>query len=312
VRRLAVVGLLAAWPSLRAEAYVRSRTAHGGTPTYWPSSCAYLQPDSGGTPDLSLDTLAMVVQKSLANWQNTIGGCSELTLNYQTPAPAEAHFDGANIIKFRTDRWCHPDDDQSHSQCYDAAAAGITTVFYADHPGQPDDGQILDADIELNDINFTFTVVGALVGTKPRPGTTSADLENTLTHEIGHFMGLDHTCKDAATAANAVDENGNPPPRCDQLGMLDAATQMKITEATMYNVAGANEIKKRSPEADDVAGVCNAYPTGANRKCAMADVSAYHPRGCSVGWDGRPTPAAVGLALFVCAFGLLLRRRRSG
>ena len=93
----------------------------------------------------------------------------------------------------------------------------------------------------------------------PRAGTSLADFENTLTHELGHLQGLDHTCKDAATPAHEVDENGNPPPRCRSLSTC-RADRSRSSDATMYNSATPGETKKRSPEADDVAGICDAYP----------------------------------------------------
>ena len=82
-------------------------------------------------------------------------------------------------------------------------ATGITTVFYVDH-GEPDDGTILDADVELNDINFTFVVEPTTQ--QPRAGTEVSDLENTLTHELGHVLGLDHTCANAATPPQSGSE----------------------------------------------------------------------------------------------------------
>src|SRR5205823_1096270 len=130
-----------------------------------------------------------------------------------------------NTVKFRTDRWCHPDDDQQKGVCYSAQAPAITTVFYIDH-GKSDDGTILDADIELNDLDYTFVVLPA--GGTARPGTTSVDLENTLTHELGHLQGLDHTCKDAAMPPTEVDQNGNTPPACDMLSAVPLADRLRI------------------------------------------------------------------------------------
>jgi hypothetical protein len=89
--------------------YVRSRTPKG-VPVAWPGSCVFIQPDADGTPDLPSDQLFDVVQKCLANWQDATAGVSYMKLMYDQPAPLEAHLDGINTIKFRTDRWCHPND----------------------------------------------------------------------------------------------------------------------------------------------------------------------------------------------------------
>ena len=145
-----------------------------------------------------------------------------------------------------------------------------------------------------------------------RQGTSIADLENTLTHELGHLQGLDHTCADSATPANEVDENGNPPPACNNLSMLTPAELNKIREATMYNSAMPGETKKRSPEADDVAGICAIYPSAQSSKhgeCKHTNLDDYQTRGCQF----VPGPAG-GAALFFALWGLLAwragRRRR--
>jgi len=301
-RALAVVLLLS---SATASAFVRSRTAKG-VPVAWSGSCAFVTPDSAGTPDLDSATLFSIIQKSMANWTNAVGDQAYLKLVYSDPMPLEAHLDGTNTVKFRTDRWCHPDDAQQKDVCYSSAAAGITTVFFV-QDGSDHAGTILDADIELNDINFTFAVLPA-TGT-PRSGTAFADLENTLTHELGHLQGLDHTCKDAATPPQEVDDSGNPPPDCDSLGSLPLDQQVKIKLATMYNFAQPGEISKRSPEADDVAGIANAYPPGSDPgSCKVTNLDAFKTAGCSIA--GRSSRSLAAIAVLLCALVALVARRR--
>jgi hypothetical protein len=53
-------------------------------------------------------------------------------------------------------------------------------------------GQIVDADIELNDAEFPFSASG-------EPQSNEMDLENAIAHEAGHFLGLDHSSKRLAT-----------------------------------------------------------------------------------------------------------------
>jgi hypothetical protein len=299
----AALALVATVPS--ASAYVRSRTAKG-IPVAWSSSCAYVQPDSAGTPDLPSDVVFMVIQKSMANWTNAVGAQAYLQLLYSDPTPLEAHLDGINTVKFRTDKWCHPNDAQQNNVCYSSAAAGITTVFYV-QDGSSQAGTILDADIELNDIDFTFAVLPTTATEDPnRP---FADLENTLTHELGHLQGLDHTCKDSATPPQEVDDSGNPPPDCTMLGSLPLDEQVKIKLATMYNFAQPGEISKRSPELDDAAGIANAYPPANDPgSCKMTNLKDFKTSGCSIG--GRVSRSLAGIALLVAALVALVVRRR--
>jgi hypothetical protein len=289
-----------------ASAYVRSRTTKG-IPIAWPGSCAFVTPDSAGTPDLPNDTTFAVIMKAMANWQNAVGGQGYLKLVYETPMPLEAHLDGINTVKFRTDRWCHPDDDQQKDVCYSKDAAGITTVFFV-QDGSAHAGTILDADIELNDINFTFTVEPTTQ--VPIPNRPFADLENTLTHELGHLQGLDHTCADASTPPQEVDDTGNPPPSCGSLSSLPADEQQKITTATMYNFAKPGEISKRMPQPDDVAGIANAYPPANDPgTCKPIDLNAYKSGGCTIaGAATRRSLAAI--AVLLGALVALVARRR--
>jgi hypothetical protein len=304
-RALAATAVLVALGST-ASAYVRSRTAKG-LPVAWSASCAYVTPDSTGTPDLPSDQVFAVVQKSMANWSNAVGDQAYLKLVYQAPAALEAHLDGVNTIKFRTDRWCHPNDAQQKDVCYSSAAAGITTVFFV-QDGSAHAGTILDADIELNDLNFTFAVLPTTATEDPK--RPFADLENTLTHELGHLQGLDHTCKDAATPPQEVDENSNPPTDCGALDSLPLAEEQQIKQATMYNYAMPGEVSKRSPEADDVAGIVNAYPPASDpASCAMVNLDSFKTAGCTIGGGSARSLAAIAVLLGALV-ALVLRRRR--
>ncbi|MBK8170811.1 MAG: matrixin family metalloprotease [Sandaracinaceae bacterium] len=85
-------------------------------------------------------------------------------------------------------------------------------------------GQILDVDMEINEADWTFELC-------PATGCTNGhvDLQNVITHEAGHYFGLGHSV---------------------------------VANATMFMTAGANETSKRDLEADDIEGICSAYPQG--------------------------------------------------
>ena len=93
-------------------------------------------------------------------------------------AKGSASPDNQNIVVFRNDDPSDPLDRWLHAQ----GALAITTVTFESRGGR-----ILDADIEVDDANFTFTACD------PGPGcAVHFDLKNTLTHEAGHVLGLDH------------------------------------------------------------------------------------------------------------------------
>ena len=53
-------------------------------------------------------------------------------------------------------------------------------------------------------------------------GMVPIDLQAAITHEFGHFIGLDHTCHGPADAERQIDNNGNAVADCG----LDAPTRL--------------------------------------------------------------------------------------
>ncbi len=91
-------------------------------------------------------------------------------------------------------------------------------------------GQTLDADLVFNDRDFFCSV--STPNLTPAPaGQISVDLQAVVTHEYGHYFGLDHT---------------------------------SITGATMIPFI-SNDISQRSLELDDRAGNSTIYPESASR-----------------------------------------------
>jgi hypothetical protein len=289
------------------------QTTNDGAPIAWPGACAFLAVDTGGTKDLPIANVKASVTAAIANWQNATlaKGCSYLQIKQDPAAALEAHFDYKNVVKFRADSWCHPlepGQKPADQTCFDRSATAITTIFWSTDPtATPGEGAILDADIELNDIDFLFVNEPSSA-----PGGTCklADLENTLTHELGHFQGLDHTCWDHAKPHDVTapfDNNGKPVPDCSSLNTLPIAERLRITEATMYNFADVGETSKQMPKADDIAGICAIYPVAKDpRTCARVSAG-----GCSLG--GR-APAGGGVLAGLAGLWAVVvgRRRRRG
>jgi hypothetical protein len=232
-----------------AAAYVRTTTEASNVPVQWNEHCIIVTIDQRGSKDVSLNEISTTLGRAITNWTSRTGMCGGLSLG-RVPAykVLDVAADGLPAVVFRNDVWQRP----GHAP-HDPSAIGLTTVMYVNTPGLPGDGTILDADIELNNVNYTFTTDP--VNGMARPGTMLADLENTLTHELGHVQGLAHTCWDHVTPLPPLDNNGNPIPDCN-----DPNLPPLVTMATMFPYATMEgETSKRNLSPDDVDGVCDVY-----------------------------------------------------
>jgi hypothetical protein len=248
-----------------SSAFVASVTV-SCNPLHWAQTCVYVTPDSGGLPDMQLADVERIAGEAIQSWRVRTDAASFLRMDL-VPAsgPREVGTDGWQVLKFRSTTWCRPSDATTPEICYDAAATALTTVSYVSDPSDPaNDGRILDADIELNAVDNYFYDADS----NPQPNAGSRkplDLWNTLSHELGHVQGLDHPCRGRSVnelPSCARDNDGQPLPSCDDVE-ANAATDSRLAaiyDATMYPSTKANETEKRTPKADDVAGITSAYP----------------------------------------------------
>jgi hypothetical protein len=283
--------------------FVRTANASGAN-IHWKSGCAYLSVAAEGSTQIAGEREFTVVDEVLAHWTGETRGCSNFQLINEGPEDREVGLDGINLLKFREEFWCRPASGDDPEECYDQAAAGLTTLFFIDDSGSNRNGEIIDADIEFNGVQFAFSADGATSGTQD----CEADLANTLTHEIGHFIGLDHTCWTGGP--RLLDNTGNTVPACSGAGLSPA-----ITEATMYNFQSCGETLKSTLTADDVAGFCEIYPTATTpTTCKRANIE---PAGCcSIVGPARPNKRLWRGALLLLALAALAlaqtRRRPEG
>jgi hypothetical protein len=298
-RALATLLLLSCIPVAgRASAYVVNRTTHSSTIIRWMySNTVYININSSGSSDITDGSDILAAKRSLDSWRSSTKKCSYIQFAVQSESTGAVPkvdsttkknvSDEYNVINWEEKNWR-----------YDALAAALTTVFFVDKSGSDQDGRIVDADLELNGVGFQFSTAGK---------AGCFDIENTITHELGHVLGLDHPCDDGTRTPTPTDQNGQKIPSCSSPTLASW-----IKDTTMYNYAEAGETKKRTPEADDIAGICALYPT-VNDPGVAAPVNLDDQGGCSLA-PPAVQPAAPGPAspvVLLCALLLAARIRRT-
>ena len=151
-----------------------------------------------------------------------------------------------NVIVFLEENW-------QEGFLFSSSALGVTCFAY-----ELSDRHIVGADIFINGSNPDL--VWGLVEKDESPAH-HYDLQNTLTHEIGHFLGLAHPYKEGRE------------------------------DSTMYYSATAGETSKRTLSIDDINGVTFLYPKAGyplippdsnNHGLRNLDNSAFAAGGCSI------------------------------
>ena len=280
-----------------AAPYVRTGPTSSGHSVHWESNCAQIVDAAEGTIEIAGEDEFPIIDSAINTWATGVASCSYMHIVAEGKvANQEVGRDFINVLKFRDTTWGRPAVDGDPARPYNAAAAGITTVTFVDSAGSSRDGAIVDADVEINGVNFAISTGGVSLGSQ----TCLSDLGNTVTHELGHFQGLEHTCR-VATDPQRVDGNGDPVPLC-----TDVLTPAEM-DATMYPFQACGETSKTTLTADDIAGICAAYPLASAPTSCSGDDSGSSSGGCDAS-GGSPIEPIV-LRLFA-AFALLAVTRR--
>lgn len=280
--------------------FVRTVATRTRAQLAWESGCAIVTFHADGTTHVAGDGEFAEMEAALARWMSATGSCSYLELRLAERTRGEVGLDGTNLVLYREDIWCRPATDEDPEECYDPSAAGLTTLFFIDDADSERNGAILDADIELNAVDFAI----ARNGETSHPERCASEISNTFTHEVGHLLGLDHTC--FAGGDRLEDDQGELQPNCDP---SDALT-VEQRDATMYNFQDCGETKKASPEADDVDGICGVYPVADDPgECSSPELK--EEGCCAVAGNRSGSPAGTLSVLGLALAALIALRRRS-
>jgi hypothetical protein len=301
--RLFACGVLLASTAAFGQAFVRTQIDDTGVCIYWSERGFTFHLDSAGSARTPGDSELTAIEAAFQSWQTVSDLCSDFqfTEGDRVTAPKVGYTAGAtdnqNVITFREQACedvvpagdpCLSDDSCANAyRCWDhdTLVIALTTTTFNVHTGV-----ILDADMELNAAP-QFDGPGFLFTTVSSPPCTSSistdcvatDVQNTLTHEIGHMVGLAHS------------ENPG---------------------STMEATAPWGETHKRVIDIGTAQGFCSIYPPGrpSNSACdvtgqaserIVASSAGTGPIGCAATGGGAGLLSLLGAVLWMA------RKRRA-
>jgi MYXO-CTERM domain-containing protein len=266
-RFLAFLACFAAFASpLDASAFCRSTTCTDSCPTddqgckttglplRWTSSCVGMSLSKAGSDLLAESEISRVFNASLATWSAVQCAGLSPSISYRVLATVDCddavyNQDGpnANIVLFRDNDWPY--------QGLDNTLAYTTVTF------DPDTGNILGADVEVNTAYNIITTSDTNV---------KVDLQSIMTHELGHALGLAHSSDPNATM-NAVYVDGDTSIR--QLADDDIA-------AICADYPPARDAKcDPIPPGGFISACSPPAPPASKKSCAFASASDPSPSG---------------------------------
>ncbi|WP_224367247.1 myxosortase-dependent metalloprotease, MXAN_2677/MXAN_2678 family [Hyalangium versicolor] len=247
-RGLLLLAVLCVAPTAGAQSY--RRTVVPGQPLClnWLNRDFVYHVNAAGSLRTPRDTEFSAIDASFDSWRTLSATCSDFTFvrgeDVSNPTVGyKVGEENQNIVTFR-EKACSdvvPYEDPcieaetcgNDYSCWEHGdlTIGLTTTTFSFKTGV-----ILDADIELNasqpggNLGFLFTTVSSpICEGLPSPECVATDVQNTMTHEIGHAIGLDHVFEPFST---------------------------------MEASAPLGETQKRIIDAGSAAGFCDTYPRG--------------------------------------------------
>jgi hypothetical protein len=150
----------------------------GGKPIHWNLKKIPVVVHPGGDPEIGDGSELLAIRLALSEWQDALGGAIEFT------EPSVANPESANTDDLATHRILFDDNNSTGYFPVSTGIVALTPIRYSAS------NVIVDADIIFNSRDHKFST--ALE-------TYHYDVRDVATHEVGHFLGLDHSPLPAST-----------------------------------------------------------------------------------------------------------------
>jgi hypothetical protein len=173
-------------PAMIAAAHVRLINSSNGNPLHWSSpSNVSIVINAAGSDDITDGSHFTALRNAISAWNHSSGTTAHLVEDTSPAQEARADWHSTDIHLMFFD-----ENDSSGYFPSGSGTVALTPVWYLA------DGTITDADVLFNGSGFQFTTSGQ-VG--------RFDVQDVATHELGHFLGLDHSGCAGATMYPYVD-----------------------------------------------------------------------------------------------------------
>ncbi len=223
-------------------------------PLWWRSSCIGYDLQKQAGRKVSYDTALAAVETAFAAWTRSAcptqgDGSSKASLEVHDLGPVDCAARGYDPQGANQNLVVFHDDAWPY-EAEDRKKQGgpkSMTIALTTVTFDHTTGEIFDADLEINSADYDVVPTDS-------PSGDTVDLESVLVHETGHFLGLAHSPRPASVMFGSAGGEG----------------------------AGT----KRTPTAEDVAGICTIYPPNGTRSVSTL----VEPSGSVAASACDPTP----------------------